>query len=122
MPLYFTKSTYEEVWEREEGLLYETTTHKFRSESDVSAWLMRYWSLAQGNIVPASAGRGRYISATEAPIEAVTGMIQSGKYKMICCNDTCDCPDFEERKQKVLQAFDYLLPERSSYELPEGGQ
>lgn len=44
-------------------------------------------------------------------------MIQSGKYKMICCNDTCDCPDFEERKQKVLQAFDYLLPERSSYEL-----
>ena len=48
--------------------------------------------------------------------------IQSGKYKMICCNDTCDCPDFEERKQKVLQAFDYLLPERSSYELPEGGQ
>lgn len=122
LPLYFTKSTYEEVWAREEGLLYETTTHKFRSESDVSAWLMRYWSLAQGNIVPASAGRGRYISATEAPIEAVTGMIQSGKYKMICCNDTCDCPDFEERKQKVLQAFDYLLPERSSYELPEGGQ
>ena len=84
LPLYFTKSTYEEVWAREEGLLYETTTHKFRSESDVSAWLMRYWSLAQGNIVPASAGRGQYISATEAPIEAVTGMIQSGKYKMIC--------------------------------------
>ena len=36
LPLYFTKSTYEEVWEREEGLLYETTTHKFRSESDVT--------------------------------------------------------------------------------------
>lgn len=117
LPLYLTKSVYEEIWKKEYDLLYETTNHKFRSESDVSAWLMKYWYMAQGRTVPGEIKRGRCVSASLDDIENIAKMIERQEYKMICCNDTCDCEDFEKRKERLIEAFEKILPNKSSFEV-----
>lgn len=117
LPLYLTKSVYEEVWEKEEELLYTTTTHKFRNKEDVSAWLMKYWFMAQGKVVPGERKRGICLSATEDPLQYITDIISKQKYKMVCCNDTSECHDFEEREKQIINAFEKILPEKSEYEI-----
>lgn len=116
LPLYLTKSVYNEIWEKEQDLLYTTTSHKYRNREDVSAWLMKYWFMAQGNVVPGEVNRGTCVSATEDPIEKVAEIIKKQKYKMICCNDTSECEEFEERKRAISEAFHEILPEKSEFE------
>ena len=43
--------------------------------------------------------------------------ISSGKYKMLCINDTAKTVDFEDKKQKVKEAINKILPEKSSFEI-----
>ena len=45
------------------------------------------------------------------------GSIGSGRYKLICVNDTVGTRDFELQKQQVIDAFETLLPEKSAFEL-----
>ena len=46
-------------------------------------------------------------------------MIRSAtrKKRMICINDTCTQEEFEEAKPKVIECFEHILPEKSSFEL-----
>ena len=39
------------------------------------------------------------------------------KGKVICLNDTEDEKDFELHKRMILEVFEKLLPEKSSFEL-----
>ena len=43
--------------------------------------------------------------------------IPSQKHNMICINDTAETTDFEVKKQGVIDAFEKLLPEKSTFEL-----
>ena len=43
--------------------------------------------------------------------------IRNQKKRMICINDTCTQEEFEEAKPKVIECFEKILPEKSSFEL-----
>lgn len=116
LPVAYTKSLFEEVWELEGGILEEVTSHRFRSEDDVSQYLYRYWNMAQGNITPCSYRHGKFFNIT-SDNKKLFKALSKKKYKMVCCNDGDDIDDFELRKRQLVEVFDKKLPEKSEFEI-----
>lgn len=114
IPITYVKSVFEELWNKEETWLHETCLRKFRSENDLSPWLFRYWLLAQGKVSPCATKRGKYFSIDST--NTVNEMIKRQKHQLICLNDTGGVYDFEEQKQKLIDAFQEILPEKSIFE------
>ena len=118
LPFSYLKSTFYEVWDKEFDELNETCKHKFRSRYDVNQWLMRYWQLAKGDFSPI----GRHAKGKVYEVyngveqnQALFDIIENQKMPMICINDN-DNIDFEPMKERLKQAFDKILPEKSCFE------
>lgn len=54
MPLSYRKETFEELWRLEEEEFIKTLKSKFRSKSDVSHFVFRYYHLCKGDFYPAN--------------------------------------------------------------------
>ncbi len=116
-PSPFLKSTFEEVWEREGELLMRTCSHRFRSEEDVSQYLIREWQKLSGKFRPRNiTGRFRYFNV-EDHNPALLKTIRRQKADMICINDANRKIDFEGAKAEINDALKAILPEMSSYEI-----
>ena len=113
----YLKKTFKEVWEKNEKELTATTFDKFRNpRTDVNQWVFRDWQIASNNIVPRNIRFGHNFKLEESFDEAIKAIINQ-KYKIISLNDSNNINDFEEKKEKVVQAFNKILPEKSSFEL-----
>jgi len=122
MPQPFLKSVFTEVWNKEKTKLEETSASMFRSCSDINQYLFRYWQLASGKFSPVSLNDSKYITLDMQNLRngKVREMITSGKYAMICLNDGEGIEtdeDFEEAKTIIQNAFNEILPNKSSFEL-----
>ncbi|MCD7818271.1 MAG: Stealth CR1 domain-containing protein [Lachnospiraceae bacterium] len=115
LPIPFLKSTFAEVWETVPQLLRSTCNHRFRSNEDVSDWLVRYWQLAKGEFVPRSP-LGKAVSVTSSP-EFLRDTILNPLNPVICLNEGTDEIDFEERSAYLRSLLDIVLPQMSSFEL-----
>ena len=115
-PSPMLRSSFEELWEREEETLMETTRSRFRSSSDVTQYLFREWEKQKGNFVPANLHRD-FAYLDIARTEETCAFIRGQKRKMICVNDTSQVIDFDGVKARLLAAFDAVLPEPSSFEV-----
>src|SRR5699024_7958056 len=49
LPNSYLKDTYVELWHKEENVLHETSLSKFRTETDVTQYLFKFWQLASNN-------------------------------------------------------------------------
>ena len=112
----FLKSTFEEAWERDGETLDMTCREKFRTKGNCNQWVMKFWQLAKGIPVPRSVKEGHCFHIREKLSENDIRDISQGRYKRICINDTVETKDFEQEKLRVQQAFEKLLPEKSSFE------
>lgn len=118
LPVPMLKKTIEEVWTKEPEILGETLKSRFRSVNDVSQYLFRYWDLARGNFYPTSSKKlGRpYNLGLNSP---VFDAIKTQAHNMICLQDTEEC-DSEENfvliRNRLIDAFEMILPEKSSFE------
>ena len=116
-PAPLLKSTFEELWEKEEALFNEVSSHRFRSGDDVSQYLFREWEKQKGNFVPSNLHRDFQYLHLDDPKKRYLEVIRRQKKKMVCVNDT-DLPfPFEEVKAGLISAFDAILPEKSSFEI-----
>ncbi len=118
LPYSFLKSTYDDIWEKEGETLDESSRHKFRSRSDVDQWLIRYWQLVQGNFTPINRhtkGKVFEIYGSVADNESLFAAIEGQTLPMICINDN-DNMDFPRVRDRVIAAFQKILPEKSSFE------
>lgn len=119
LPTAFLKSTFETLWKLEPDLLRETTGSRFRNKLDYTQWLFKDWQLASGNFMPRNSniGKSYVLEQDEATIVSVERYIQQQKGKMICINDSSLTNDkFLNYKERVIEAFQKILPEKSSYE------
>lgn len=118
LPNSYLKETFEDVWDKEFMTLDNTCRHKFRDRRDVNQWLMRYWQLVTGCFIPRNTGLGRSFSLTDSNGE-IFSIIREQRYKMICLNDSDIDPkmNFEKERDLLKEAFNYILPEKSSFEL-----
>ncbi|MBR1739693.1 MAG: Stealth CR1 domain-containing protein [Ruminococcus sp.] len=115
--LSYRKSTFKEVWEKEREVLDSTSMHKFRTRRDVNQWLMRSWQLASGRFEPISPKDGRYYKVGNDNSELLRA-IRTQRFSIICANDNSDekIVDFEARKRELCEAFESIMPEKSSFE------
>lgn len=119
LPNSFLKTTFEDVWNKEPELFYETCTHRFRNRVDYTQWSMRNWQIASGNFMPrpVSIGKEFTVGNKSKTIEQCIKYIRKSKGKMICINDgEMNDKEFNKAKNQLLNEFERLLPERSSYE------
>lgn len=114
----FLKSTFVEVWDKEFKTLDETSRHKFRHVQDVNQYLMRGWQFMTGTFSPRDIekdGRAFFDPSREA--DELYLSIKERRYSIICINDGQVGEDFEGLKKGVIESFNTVLPEKSSFEL-----
>lgn len=120
LPSSFLKSTYEEVWAKEEDILKETSSHRFRHHRDVSQWLMENWQFASGTFMPRSKKFGKVFQLSGDISKALPQLydyITEQQGKIVCVNDgDLTTEQVEAAKSTVHQAFENLLPQKSSFE------
>ena len=105
LPQVFLKSTFEEVWEKYEDVLLNTTATRFRSIADVSSWLFRYWQLAKGDFIPTNLDRyGASFNISDKTIDKIAQTIEYQKKRIVCLNDG-EVPSFEEARNRINVAF-----------------
>lgn len=111
----YLKSTFKEVWKKEYNILNETCKHKFRNSSDVNQYLMENWQFCSGNFIPTKS-RSKFIKIFDN-IDNACEFIEKQKLPLVCLNDTnSDEKTFEKAKEKIINAFEKILPEKSSFE------
>jgi len=116
LPSNFLKETFIKIWNEEGEVLDQTCLDKFRTKSNCNQWLMKFWQLAEGTCIPRGLSIGRCFHIKDNIWDEALESIESGRYKLICVNDTVNTKDFELQKQQVIDAFEKLLPEKSEFE------
>ena len=113
----YLKSTLEEVWEKESDLLTETCNRRFRDDRDVNQYIFRYWQLAKGTFTPRNYNFSKLYCISHSNIDAIVEDIKISKPKAICLNDNESIVDIESLKRRLIDAFEHVFPEKSSFEL-----
>lgn len=117
----YNKKTFETLWNKEPVILNNTSTHKFRTTTDVNQWLFKEWQIASGKFIPRSIrfGKSYYIDrdGLKKTEPQIIKYITKQKGKMISINDGyMEQEEFEELIIKLKNAFDSILKEKSSFE------
>lgn len=116
LPTSFLKSTFQEVASLETEILERTSSHRFRTGSDVSQWLFQNWQIMSGNYELPKRKCGQYFAANMDNVDYIHNVIKRHKYKIICINDEIYDNNFERIKYAINSAFDEILHEKSMYE------
>ncbi len=115
IPSSFLKSTYEEVWNKEEELLDSVSKNKFRTNSDVNQYLFKAWQYCTGKFIPRSLKFGDNIPITNDNAKLISA-IKGNKYKVLCINDGQNIEDFEKTKNEINEAFEEKFSQKSAFE------
>ena len=107
LPISYTKAEFKEVWNYESELLNETISHKFRKDSEISHWFIRYWRLMKGQFATQKLPFGRFFYLFEDA--SWEEEIINGKSKVICINDCDDLSNIDKYIQKLTNALDTKL-------------
>lgn len=117
-PQPYLRSIINEIWEQYELELSETMTHRFRTASDYSHWLFRYWQILDGRIAV------RNVFATtksfynlEKSIDLIDQAIVEQRYAVLVLNDCNEIQNLEQTKLRLHHAFSQILNEPSKFEI-----
>lgn len=114
--LSYKKSNFDKLWEEEYDCIHATCLNKLRDNNDVSSWCVRDWQLLSGDFYPQKRiGRCFHTVSMSHNNDAID-YLRKQKGKTICLNDTEDEKDFELHKKMIIDEFEKLFPEKSSFE------
>ena len=113
-PNAFLKETFNKLWNIEYKILDETSKNRFRSKNDVNQYVFKNWQFCEGSYTP-SKMISKFCRINDN-VEYACELIEKQKYKTICLNDSDTENNFEETKQKIINSFEKILPEKSSFE------
>ena len=112
------KSTLQELWNCHPDVMDNSCRHKFRSDEQVNHWLLCAWDQAAGHFSPArTLSRGRIINLSRNNVDWVCSLIRNQAYPQICVNENEKTTDPDFLFNLVADAFNSILPEKSSFEL-----
>ena len=115
-PAPFCKKTFGCLWEKEKELLQATCSHRFRSQEDVSPYLLREWQKLSGEFYAKNiTGDFAYFNIQNRNDRLVRLISRQAK-KIVCINDTEEPIDFAKAKHEINGALQQILPQKSSFE------
>ncbi|MFS0750385.1 stealth family protein [Oceanobacillus sp. 1P07AA] len=117
LPNSYLKKTFVELWDEEMEVLDKTCQNKFRNGRDVNQWLFRYRQLVEGQFIPRTAKIGRTYNLSNDNRDVINA-INNQKYQVICINDNDKevVRDIDKVKNEIIDTFQNLLPNKSSFE------
>lgn len=116
----FLKETFDTLWNLEGDILDETCRHRIRNKLDYSQWTMRNYQIANGRFEsrPMRIGSNFLLEGRENNLLEACDYIKKQKGKMISISDEeMTDAEFERNKKKINEAFDSILPKKSSFEI-----
>ncbi len=112
---YFKKD-FELVWYNEGDALRATQHERFRSENDLTHFLIRNWRMCEKRFYPKKS-MGKYFRVNdEKSAEKLALSIKKAKYPEICMNEICSGEEFEKVKIIVNTALENRYPKKSMFE------
>ncbi len=98
----------------------QTSQSKFRSPYNISQQLIKICAIANGDFSPCSTDHfGIYRNIDEYHLPSIIASIKNQNEMMVCINDSCDITkqNFELFQNKISEALESILPEKSSFEI-----
>jgi hypothetical protein len=115
----FKKSTFRRLWELEGDELDKASMNRFRSYNDYTPYLARYWQLCEGNFNPRRT-LGKPLKVNMGNVAEIADIIRNSRYQMVSLNEYCTEEEFIYIRKIIGEAFEEILPERSSFEKKTG--
>lgn len=113
----YLKETFEEVWDYAGKELTETSKNRFRAVTDYTPELFRTWQICRGNFAPYNTySDTKMFPLMIKPKQAVRA-IREQEYSLICLNDNVHIRNYDQVMQNIQDAFERILPDKSSFEL-----
>lgn len=109
----FKKSTIQTLWECEYEWIDATCRNKIRTKDDLTPWSVTNWQIMTGDFHPQKP-IGKYFTLQKGH---AIDYVRKQRGKVICINDTDAEQDFENHKQMLVEAFETVFFEKSSFEL-----
>lgn len=113
----YLKSTFEEVWHAAGKELTETSANRFRAVTDYTPELFRTWQICRGNFEPYNTYSDTKMFPLMIKSKQAIRAIREQKYSLICLNDNKHIRHYNEVMKSIADAFQSILPEKSSFEL-----
>lgn len=115
MPVALKKSVMRHLWEIEPERLALASSNHFRSYTDLSQCLVRYWQLCTGNFVPRKTLGEPYL-VTADNYKAVADDIAGKPHQMVCLTEDCTPEEFTVIRDEINRALESIMPGKSSFE------
>lgn len=119
LPMAQKKSQWKDVYLRDKEKFDNTCSHKFRKADDVTRFIYCFDQLLSGDFHPVNMmKKGKLFSITDdTNIDLLCNSITHKAYKCICINDECNDESFVEFRRRIIESFEEILPNRSTFEL-----
>ena len=113
----YLKSTFNEVWSAEETELKRTSSNRFRHSSDYSPELFRTWQICKGNFTPYNTYKDTKMFPLMVKPKQAIKAIRNQEYSLVCLNDNKNIRNYDNLMAEIQEAFESILPSKSSFEL-----
>ena len=113
----YKKESFRILWEREYDAVHRTCQSRQRERTNVTSWCIRDWQLLSGDFYVNKPIGKLFHTATMRYSDEAIQYLRKQKGKVICLNDTEDEKDFELHKKMIVDEFEKIFPEKSSFEL-----
>ncbi|MDO4379076.1 MAG: Stealth CR1 domain-containing protein [Erysipelotrichia bacterium] len=112
----YLKSSFTELWSKEEEYLNRTCLNKFRSILDVNQWVVNWYQMCQGKFsVKNQKYFGRYYNLEKDNSDLIN-YIRDSKADIVCINDTNKYLDFEKATAELQTVFSEKLNTQCTFE------
>lgn len=119
-PMPFLKSTFSELWEKEEEALRNMSHNRFRSRDDLTPYLFREYQKLSGRFRAKNIQKDFKIFPVFGRTDKLLHAIRKQKKKIICINDISIPEDrADEAGKAICEAFRQILPSPSGFEKDE---
>lgn len=113
----YLKSSFEEAWQAAGKELTETSANRFRADSDYTHELFRTWQICRGRFVPYNTYKDTKMFPLMVKPKQAIDAVRNQKYSLVCLNDNVNIRNYQQVMAELGDAFEHILPEKSSFEL-----
>lgn len=113
LPTSYLKNEYNNVLNQNQDLVEQTLSHRFRTNDDISHWLVRYWRIMEGRFIPQNINFGQRYNLSQ--ISTIIKDIEESKHSCICINDE-NITNYRETIIKLTNSFEQKFKNKSSFE------
>ncbi len=113
----YLKKTFVEVWEKCGPELTEMSTHRFRSDQDLTPELFKTWQICKSDFNPYNTYGDTKMFPLVLKSKKAIRAVREQSYKLVCLNDNVHIRNYDKVLGELKAAFDSILPEKSRFEL-----